>query len=768
MAVIPLSERSVTSRLVAAVAVSAGMGVLVAALAVPGVAGVGMLAKGQADRFLALPTELDAGALSTRSTVLGADGTVLATFYRVNRVSTAFADIPDVTKKALIAVEDSRFYEHDGVDIKGTLRAALTNLTSGGVSQGGSTLTQQYVKNALIEAAYADPAAQAAAREETIGRKEQEARYALQLEQELSKDEILHRYFEIAYFGNGVYGIGTAANFYFKKAVKDLSLTESAELAGMVQNPSRFNPMSDDPAVRASVKARRNVVLLRMQQVGYLTAAERTAAAAEPLPEVAADKVPSNCDAPTVVGPFFCDYVRYELEDTPVGANLGDTKEARQTALYNRGLVIQTSLVPAIQKIAQDTVDRRVPRGAGDGGASVVDIVEPGTGKIKAMAVDRGFGDDKATGQTRVNLATGGKGGFQPGSTAKIFTLTAALQQGIPVDTQIDSPAKYESNVFINFKDGKKVPYVVRNAGDSENGTFDLRSGTKLSVNTFFIQLAERTGLKAPFALADRLGVKQKVIGGPDVPISQENAAAVLGGFDTSPLQMAGAYAAYAAHGLFCPPRAVQSITRTDGTVIPVPENTCTQVVDPAIADTVTDILTGVNNGGTASRNGQIGRPIAGKTGTTNESKAAWFVGFTPRLATAVWVGKLNDIGASVPMQNTRVGGNYTGRQMYGGDLPTKIWADVMKATLNGIPVERFAGADRSVVRGQNQGIPDVSGQSVDEALSQVKAAGFDAKKGKTVDSSVRKGQAAYTYPKAGSKTEAGATVYVYTSNGKG
>lgn len=761
---LPLSERSFVSRVTMAVAVSAGMGVLVAGLAVPVVAGAGLLAKDQADHFLALPAELDVGALATRSTVLGADGTVLATFYRVNRVETAFAEIPDITKKALIAIEDSRFYEHDGVDIKGTLRAAAKNVVSGGVAEGGSTLTQQYVKNALIEAAYDDPKAQAAATEESTDRKLQEARYALQLEKELSKDEILHRYFEIAYFGNGVYGIGTAADFYFKKAVRDLTLTESAELAGMVQNPSRFNPMSDDPDVRASVLQRRNVVLLRMQQVGYLTETERVTAAAEPLPEVVASKTPSNCDAPTVVGPFFCDYVRFELEDTPVGQALGTTKEERQAAIYNGGLVIQTSLEPAIQKIAQDTVDKRVPAAAGDGGATVVDIVEPGTGKIKAMAVDRGFGD--GPGQTRVNLATGGKGGFQPGSTAKIFTLTAALQQGIPVGTKIESPAKYESKVFINNKDGKKVPYEVRNAGDSESGTFDLRTGTKLSVNTFFIQLAERTGLKAPFALADQLGVKQKVLGGADIPVSQENAAAVLGGFETSPLQMAGAYASYAAHGLFCPPRAVQSIRRTDDTDVAVPPNTCTQVVKPAVADTVTDILTGVNQGGTASRNGRIGRPIAGKTGTTNESKAAWFIGFTPRLATAVWVGKLNDQGASVPMRNTRVGGNYTGRQMYGGDLPTKIWAEVMKTTLKGIPVEKFEGPDRAVVRGQSQGVPDVSGLSFDAASEQVEAAGFTPKKGKTVDSSVRKGRIAYTFPKAGRKADQGETVYLYPSRG--
>ncbi len=758
----PLSDRSIASRLTGALLASAIAGVLVAGLAVPGVAGVGLLAKGQADRFLGLPAELNAGALSTRSTVLGADGTVLATFYRVNRVDTAFADIPDVTKKALIAIEDSRFYEHDGIDLKGSFRAALTNLTSGGVSQGGSTLTQQYVKNALIEAAYNDPKAQAAARSQTIDRKEQEARYALQLEKELTKDQILGRYFEIAYFGNGVYGIGTAANFYFKKAVKDLSLTESAELAGMVQNPSRFNPMSADPAVRASVKARRDVVLARMQQVGYLTATERVAAVAEPLPVVAPDKVPSNCDAPTVVGPFFCDYVRYELEDTPVGAALGKTKEERQTALFNAGLVIKTSLVPAIQKIAQDTVDKRVPRQAGDGGASVVDMVEPGTGKIKAMAVDRGFGDNVAAGQTRVNLATGGKGGFQPGSTAKIFTLTAALQQGIPVNTQIQSPAKYTSKVFFNGK--KSVPYEPTNAGDSESGTFDLRTGTQFSVNTFFVQLAERTGLQAPFSLATRLGVEQKVLGGADIPVRTDIPANVLGAFDTSPLEMAGAYASYAAHGVFCPPRAVQSIMRADGTPLKVPDNPCTQVVDPGVADTVTNILQGVISGGTAARNGPIGRPAAGKTGTTNESRAAWFIGYTPQLATAVWVGKLDKAGASQPMQNTRVGGNYTGRQMYGGDLPTQIWSEVMRTTLTGIPVEQFAGADSSVVNGKPQTIPDVSGLSIDDATAKLEAAGFSVSPGKTVSSSVKKGRTAYTYPQAGANADAGATVYVYKS----
>ena len=754
----PIADQPLLARLGLAVLVSGLAGLLVAGLALPVVGALGLATKSAAENFMDLPTELGTPTLATRSRVVAADGSTLATFYAIDRAATTFDQVPETTRQAIVAIEDSRFYEHNGVDIKGTVRAAVTNVTSGRVAQGGSTITQQYVKNALIERAAGDKNAQLAAREESVDRKLQEARYALALERELSKDEILHRYLEIAYYGNGVYGIGTAANFYFQKPVTKLTLTDSAELAGMVQNPNRFNPMSQKVEVRRDVLARRNTVLGRMRDLGNITSAEHAVAVKAALPRVAPAKTPPNCDAAGVSAPFFCDYMLRELTTTDVGAALGATREERFERLFRGGLVITTSLDPRIQAATQAAVNDRLPADDPSGAVTASNVVEPGTGLIKAMAVNRAYGSKP--GQTQVNYATGGSAGFQPGSTFKPFTLAAALQQGIPVSTRINSPATYESQVFRNGR----VPYEVDNAGDSEAGNFDLRTATALSVNTYYIQLAERTGLEAPYSLAERLGIRQKVPGKPDEMLNRDSPAGVLGSFEVSPLAMAGAYAAFAAHGRFCPPRAIVSITSPNGPVA-VPNNACSQVLEPGVADTVTDLLRGVISNGTASRNGQLGRPAAGKTGTTNDSKAAWFVGYTPQLATSVWVGKPAAKGAVTPMTRTVIGGRYYS-QMYGGDLPTQIWADAMRGSLEGLPELPFERADPDVVDGAESTVPDVSGVSYDEAFRRLTEAGLSPTRGRIVSSQLPRGVVSYTYPRADAAAAPGTTTYIYTSGG--
>ncbi len=762
----PLASSGVLRRLGLAVVLSVLGGVLVAGLAAPVVAGLGLAAKAGADDFLALPGDLDTPRLATRSQVLAADGTVIATFYRVNRVEVPLSEIPMSVRQAIVAIEDSRFYEHNGVDYKGTLRAALTNARSGGVSQGGSTLTQQYVKNALIEAA-TDKAGQQAATAQTADRKLREARYALALERQVPKDEILHRYLDIAYFGNGVYGIGTAASYYFGKPVGQLTLDESALLAGVVQNPTRYDVSSKDPDVRTDLQNRRDTVLARMQETGVLSEAQRAAAVARPLPVVTPKKVGQDCGAPGIVAPFFCDYVRHELEDTPVGAALGATKEERQSRLFGGGLTVQTGLDLRVQQVAKQTVDEQVPNGDPSGVATAVDIVEPGIGAIRAMAVDRPYGEDKARGETQVNLATGGTLGVQPGSTFKAFFLASALQQGIPLSTRFASPAKYASKANGCATADGGSQFTLSNAGDSESGTFDLRTGTHDSVNTFYAQLAELTGLDKPLALAESLGVKE-LDRGQEKPLPRV-CSSFLGSATVSPLAMAGAYAAFAAHGVYCPPRAVLGITAADGKAVPVPPIGCTQVMEPGVADTVTSVLTGVIDGGTPSRTGKsasLGRPAAGKTGTTNDSLAAWFVGYTPQYSTAVWVGHVPN---PEPMTGIRINGRGYG-QVYGGTLPAAIWRQTMAGALKGLPVKGFPPADPRVVRGDGgtvgTGVPDVSGRSYAEAVRLLTAAGFSPTPGRTVSSRVAAGRVAYTSPRAGRSAAPGATVYVYRSGG--
>ena len=478
-------------RLVLALLLSLVLGAVLAGAALPVVAGGGLAVKDRLDDYLVLPTELEVPPLPQRSRMLAADGSLLAWLYLENRVYVdRLADVPQHVQRAVVAVEDSRFYDHRGVDVKGSVRAAVRNGVSGEVEQGGSTLTQQYVKNALLAGARTEQA-RAAATEVSLERKLREARYALALEREISKDEILLRYLNIAYYGNGAHGLGTAADFYFTRSVRTLTLAQGALLAGIVQSPARLDPVDHPEAALA----RRNVVLARMAEVGVLTEAERAAAAAEPLGLVLRD-IRSGCEAPGVPAPFFCDYVRRALEDGPLGATLGRTREERQQRLLGGGLTIHTTLDTAMQRHAQAVVAQQIPADDPSGVAATFTAVQPGSGQVKALVVNRRYDQTGQAGSSKVNLAIGGSSGMQAGSTFKPFVLAAAVEQGMPLDTTVDAPATYTSTVFKNCAGGScDEPYTVSNAGDSNAGRHDLVSATHGSVNTAYLQLLERTGV---------------------------------------------------------------------------------------------------------------------------------------------------------------------------------------------------------------------------------------------------------------------------------
>jgi membrane peptidoglycan carboxypeptidase len=747
------SKPSVVPQLIKALLTSVLAGLLLAALALPLVGGLGLSAKAGADEFLVLPAELETPPLAQRSRILANDGSLIATLYSENRVVIPLSDVPEQTRKAVIAIEDSRFYAHNGVDPKGTLRAALANAQANGVTQGGSTLTQQYVKNALLQAAANDPEQQQAAREVSLERKLREARYALALEQKLTKDEILERYLNIAYYGNGVYGLGTAASFYFGKPVNELAVAEGAMLAGIVQQPGRFDPLTNLEAV----VARRNTVLTRMADVGFLSQTELAEAVAS-TPALAPSPVSRGCDDLSVMQPFFCDYVRRVLESDGIGQALGSTREERQTRLLAGGLTIKTTLDPKVQFGAQVALGEQLPPDDPFEVSGVVNTVEPGTGAIKAMAVSEGFGDGEN--QTKVNLAIGGSVGFQAGSTFKPFVLAAALQKGIPLDLTLYAPAEYTSKVF---EDTPGKPYgPVGNAGESDAGTYTLETATHKSVNTYYLQLLERTGIEQPAAIAESLGLRKFEGGAPTAPLDRF-ASFPYGTAQISPLDLSAAYAAFAAGGRYCPPMAVTEVLDSTGQPIPLPEQQCTQALEPEIANTVTSVLTGVIGPGGTGRRAEIGRPAAGKSGSTNGSKAALFAGYTPQLATVVWMGK----PIPVPLQNVRINGQFY-KQVYGGTIPATIWAATMQEALEGVPVVPFPERNAEVASGRDFGIPDVTGQPQEVARQTLVDAGFGVRIGDTVSgTTVLRGSVAYTSPRAGREASRGTTVTLFTSNGR-
>ncbi|MDP9436312.1 MAG: transglycosylase domain-containing protein [Actinomycetota bacterium] len=755
----------VLPRLGLALLVSVLAGLLVAGLAFPLIGAPALAAKSTADGFLELPAELTEEQLPTRSRILDARGGLLATLFLENRVNVGLGDVPAHVRNAVLAIEDSRFYQHNGVDTKGTLRAAVANSTSEEV-QGGSTITQQYVKNALLNAAR-DEDAQKAAVERSLTRKLREARYALALEKQLTKDQILERYLNIAYFGNGAYGLGAAAQYYWGKRVQDLTLAQGAMLAGMVQNPSRFDPTDKEKA--PDVVARRNTVLRRMAELALISEDTRAEGSGLPL-AIDVHPVGNGCgDRNVGSAAFFCDYVRRELEGTDVGRALGRTREERQIRLLGGGLTIRTTLDRDVQRAAQEAVDERVPSDDDSGARAVADVVEPGTGHVKAMAVNQPYGEEP--GQTKVNYAVGGTFGYQGGSTFKPFVLAAALQQGVSLNQTFDCPVEYTSKEFKNYEGGRVEPYTVRNAGDSEAGVFDLRTATTESVNTCYVQLEERTDVEPAARIAESLGLRwvRDPAGKTNGPL-QRGGSFVLGGSEVSPLALAGAYAALAADGKFCRPQAVLSITDSRGDKLDVPEPACTQALPPEVASTLTDVLRGVISGPGPHTGGDaaIGRPAAGKTGTTNSSRAAWFIGYTPQLATAVWVGMPDPkTGSPRPMRDVRIGGRYY-RQVYGGTIPAAVFRETMRAALRDAPVVDFDAPPPSAEQGATGVVPDLRGQSLRSARDALRAAGFDPADGGFADADyVDPGTVAYTVPGRGDPAPQGSTVTIFRANGR-
>ncbi|MCX4763853.1 transglycosylase domain-containing protein [Streptomyces sp. NBC_01275] len=683
--------------------VSVLAGAVMAGIALPAFGALGLAAKGSVESFDELPANLKTPPLSQRTTILDADGDQIASVYSRDRTVVDLKNISPYMQKAIVAIEDSRFYQHGAIDLKGVLRALNKNVQSSGVSQGASTLTQQYVKNVFVEEAGDDPTKVAQATQQTLGRKIKELKYAIQVEEELGKKKILENYLNITFFGEQAYGVEAAAQRYFSTHAKDLTLPQAAMLAGIVQSPSRYDPVNDE----AEATKRRNTVLQRMAEVGDISEAEAAKAQNTPL-KLKVTQPKNGCITAVQGASFFCKYVERVFLSDPV---FGKTKEQRAKVWNQGGLTIRTTLEPQAQESVQDSLKDHVYKS--DKVAAAATLVEPGTGKILAMGQSKpyGYGKNETEYNYSVNASMGGSNyGFPTGSTFKPFVAAAALEEGRPANQTYSAP--YEMSYPATVQTCSGSPWVndgdykLENESESEKGPYALKDAMAKSVNTYFVQMLADIGMCPVVKMTNALGVVQgngdKV---PEVPSSM-----TLGSTGLSPLTMATAYAAFASRGMYCTPVAIESITQTVGGTkksLEVPKSTCSRAMSEKTADTVNTLLNGVIDSGTGQQAGLSGRESAGKTGTTDSRKNAWFVGYTPNLAGAVWVGSATQ---KVQMTQITIGGVYHD-QVYGGDTPGPIWRDAMNGALSGKESPSFnlvnipsAEKDRDKGDGNNDG----------------------------------------------------------------
>ncbi|WP_117212923.1 transglycosylase domain-containing protein [Allorhizocola rhizosphaerae] len=592
-------------------------GVVLAAAALPAAALAGLAFRLPPAE---LPDALQRPTIAQASYVYAGDGqTLITTFYDENRRDVRLSEVAQVMQDAVVAAEDSRFFEHNGVDLKGIARAFVANRSSGETRQGASTLTMQYVRNVLKSDPTRSDAEREAATATTPARKLLEARYALTLEQTLSKAEILERYLNIAYFGEGAYGIYAASHIYFSKDPAQLTLAEAAMLAGMLQTPD----FGEERAL-----TRREYTLNAMVGTGAITAEQATAAKSEPL-GVKRGTIPNNCVAATQDWGFFCDYFVKWWE---AQAAFGETQAQRQQALRQGGYRIVTTLDAAVAREAQRQVESVYSKDSKY--VAPLAVVQPGTGKVRALAVNRTFGE------TFDQLIAGGGGlpGYQAGSTFKMFAMLAALEAGYPLDTGFDAPAQ----LVTRWRDGGEGNcggyWCLRNANPAwMDGYRTMWDGFGRSVNTYFVWLHQQIGAEKTAEMAKRLGITNTFAGG----------SFVIGTSNTFPLELANAYATVAAEGLYCAPLPVESVTTADGQALDVAQPQCKQVLSPDVARAATDAARcpvgqqsafGECNGGTAAAVSGIlgGRPVAGKTGSTDDYRTESFVAYTPQLAAAM------------------------------------------------------------------------------------------------------------------------------------
>ncbi|HZU73662.1 MAG TPA: transglycosylase domain-containing protein [Acidimicrobiales bacterium] len=582
--------------------------------------------------------------LSQGSTIYDAGGSATAVLHADdNRQPVALDRIAPVLVDAVIDTEDARFWSHGGVDLHALARAATTDLV-GGSRQGGSTLAEQLVKNTLL-----------AGRPDTLANKMREALLADRLESRMGKRALLQRYLNTIYLGEGAYGVQAAAVTYFGEPASSLDPAQAALLAGLIQDPNGYNPLAHPAAARA----RRGTVLGLMAQHGHLSRAQLAAARSEALP--------TTVHLPPTGHDYYTDAVIQELMADP---RLGRTPAERNHALYYGGLRIHTALDPRLQSEADGAVSSGLPDSPLHLSAAMA-VVDPATGAVPAVV----GGPSYSASQFDIALDPPGR---QTGSAFKVFTLTAALESGFSPEDTIDGSGP----CTIPDPGGTPDPWVLSNYEGESYGTVDLTTATAKSVNCAYARLALMVGLPKIAEVAHAMGVTAPLAVVPSM---------TLGTNDIPPLQMAAAYATLADDGVYHAPHLVTEVDRPDGSVLFRPSPAGTQVVPVQVARQVTAVLQQVVATGTGTAAGVDGRQVAGKTGTTADYADAWFVGYTPQLATAVWMG---DPAAETPM--TDVGGI----SVAGGTYPARMWSAFMTRALAPLPAATFTGPDPTQIPG--------------------------------------------------------------------
>lgn len=660
---------------------------------------------GLAESWLAdLPSIDDSNAfqVAQATKIYSADGVLLANLYLENRQVVELDQISPHLLNAVVAVEDERFYEHDGVDYPGIVRAFVTNLTSDR-REGASTITQQYIRNTILSEERYDI---------SYRRKAREAWLALELERRHDKNEILSMYINTVYYGEGAYGAESAALTFFNKHASELTIAEAALIAGLPQSPVRLSPYDNpDGAV-----ARRQWVLSKMWEQGYITTEEYEAAKAEGLN---LGRSATLDEGGVYAAPYFVAHVKKVLQDQ-YGTDL----------VFKGGLSVYTTLDTRLQTYAEDAVRGILDRPEDPDCALVA--VDPRTGYIKAMVGGRDWTTNK------FNFATQAR--RQPGSSFKVFTLVTALEEGMnPDKRRIDS-----SSPAVIPTGG--TPWKVGNAeGGGGRGFITLRQATVGSVNTAFARLTAEMGAEKVVDTAHRMGIRSDL--DPVLSIT-------LGSQEVTPLEMASAFGTLAADGKHYENTPITKIVGPQGETLYEAKPEAEQAITHSIAYAATQVLKGVISGGTATR-AQIGRPAAGKTGTTQDYRDAWFVGYTPQLSCSVWMGYTPER----PMRNVH------GRRVFGGTFAAPIWAAFMSKALEGEPVMDFNPAPAPPYTWKKEWdvpdfkVPSVVGLTQAAAIEALEKEDYEYVVTSAFSDTVPAGRVISQNPAAGAKSEPASTV---------